>query len=253
MKVGAIHLAGALQVGRVVLAAATAAIGCLLPQADARAADFHQVVIYTDDDPPYVTVDRNYHVSGGSAFLKVRQVLAKLKLSPAMINVVPWARGYDEARLRPGVMIFPVVRTPERMQYLTFVFKIQDAQVYFYRLSTRNDIALHVLDDAKPYSICVVRGDYRAEFLAQSGFAKLDMTSDSTVNVERLIHGRCDLLLSTEAGMQSKLEALRGSRTQVVRSIPLNELDNALYAAFNKDTDPAVINAFREAAADPQH
>ncbi len=252
MKDRSIHIVGILRAAGIALALTTG-IGWPALVPDARAADFHQVVIYTDDDPPYVTVDRDYHVNGGTALVKMRDVLAKLKLPIAMINVVPWARGYNEAKIRPGVMIFPVVRTPERMQFLTFVFKIQDAQVYFYRLSARNDIVLHALDDAKPYSICVVRGDYRAEFLAQRGFAKLDMTSDSTVNVERLIHGRCDLLVSTEAGMQSKLEALHASRAQVVRSIPLSELDNALYAAFNKDTDPAVINAFREAAASPGH
>jgi len=224
------------------------ALGGLVRPRDAQATDFRQLIIYTDDDPPYVTVDRNYHANGGSAYLKVRQILQKLKLSPGLISVVPWARGYDEAKTRPGVLIFPIVRTPERVQILTFVFKIQDAQVYFYHLSARKDIVLRSLDDARRNSICVVRGDYRADYLAQRGFEKLDVTSDSTINVERLLHGRCDLLLSTEAGMTSKLASLRASRQLVTRGIPLSELDNALYAAFNKDTDPAVVAAFREAA-----
>lgn len=224
-----------------------AALGWLALAARCLAAP-PDIRIYTDNDPPYVVADQDNRLSGGLAADKVLRVLQRLGLPPDRISVMPWARAYQEAKSRPGVLIFPIAKTRERLGYLDFTFKILDSDVYFYKLRPRQDIQLHSLADARRYSVCVVLNDYRHEYLISEGFSRLEATSDSTNNVRKFLNGRCDLLPATQIGMESKLQALGASLQQVERGLRLDRLDSALYAAFNKDTPPEIIARFRKAA-----
>ncbi|WP_080962523.1 substrate-binding periplasmic protein [Chromobacterium subtsugae] len=216
----------------------------------ARAAGLDAVRIYTDDDPPYVMVGADGKVAGGTTVEKVTRVMRKLGLPFSALEAVPWARAYQEAKTRPYAMVFPIAKTRERLKYLDFTFKIIDAEVYFYWLKTRSDIQLASLEDAKKHSVCVVRNDYRQEYLESEGFLRLDVAGDTTDNVKKLLSGRCDLIVSTETGMLSKLKALNAERALLTRGMRLDKLDSALYAAFNKGTPPDVIARFRAAAAE---
>ncbi|WP_137937429.1 transporter substrate-binding domain-containing protein [Chitinivorax sp. B] len=206
------------------------------------------VRIYTANDPPYVVVDKQGQLIGGTTVDKMLQVLEELQLSPDIIQSVPWSRALKEARNNPGVMIFPMAKTVERLKYFDFTFKIIDSYVYFYKLKHREDIQLNQLEDARKYSICVVSNDYRQEYLEAEGFTRLDFATDSTLNVKKFIHGRCDLIISTEIGLASKLKSLDQDGTIVKRLLLLDKLDSALYAAFNKTTPPEIIELFRRAA-----
>ncbi|AXE30168.1 hypothetical protein DK842_09775 [Chromobacterium phragmitis] len=222
---------------------------CLRP-AFGLADGLAQVRIYTDDDPPYVMVSPSGQVMGGTTVEKVTRVMRRLGLPFGALQAAPWARAYQEAKTRPYAMVFPIARTRERQKYLDFTFKILDTDVYFYRLAARNDIQPRTLDEARKYRVCVVLNDYRHEFLAEQGFARLEVSPDATLNVKKLAAGRCDLLPSSENGIASKLKALGLERAQVARGIRLDKLDSGLYAAFNRDTPPEVIARFRAAAAE---
>lgn len=58
--------------------------------------DFNKLQIYTENNPPYVTLDANNKISGeiGNQVIKI---LKKLNISTNKINVFPWARAYVEA------------------------------------------------------------------------------------------------------------------------------------------------------------
>ncbi|KJH69181.1 substrate-binding periplasmic protein [Chromobacterium violaceum] len=225
------------------------AAACFYP-AHGMADGLKRVRIYTDDDPPYVMVSPDGQVMGGTTVEKVTRVLRALGLPFSAMQAAPWARAYQQARTQPYAMVFPIARTRERQKYLDFTFKILDADIYFYRLAARADIQPRTLEEARKYSVCVVLDDYRHEFLLEQGFARLEVSPDSTLNVRKLAAGRCDLLPSTESGIAGKLKALGLERGLVARGIRLDKLDSGLYAAFNKDTPPEVIARFRAAAAE---
>ncbi|WP_215796363.1 substrate-binding periplasmic protein [Paludibacterium paludis] len=212
------------------------------------AADLSGVRIYTDNDPPYVIADDKTGIPGGTATRKVLAILVRLKLPASTIRVVPWSRGYNEAKNRPYAMIFPIAKTRERQGFLDFTVKLLDSEVSFYRLRSRTDLSLSSLEDARKHRICVVQDDYRHEYLVGEGFMQLELASDSTLNVKKFIAGRCDLIMSTENGILSKLTSLGKDPSLVEKALPVRNLDSALYAAFNKATPPDVIEAFRHAA-----
>ncbi|NHQ88635.1 transporter substrate-binding domain-containing protein [Iodobacter sp. HSC-16F04] len=208
---------------------------------------FKSLTIYTENDPPYVIVDAK-GVIGGLATKKLNNFLKEIKLTEESIEVRPWVRSYVEALTKPNVMIYPIAKTPERLEKLEYIYKIYDAVVFFYRLSSRKDIIISNINEAKKYSVCAVRADYRAEYLKRSGFPLIDESNDSTMNFKKFIAGRCDLAILTEIGLNAKLEQLKLDSSLVTAVYSLNEIDSNLYIAINKGTDKKVIDALKNAA-----
>lgn len=220
------------------------------------AADFKNLVIYTEDDPPYVTVDAKGKV-GGLTLPTLEKLLKEMNFPKEKIKVEPWARSYIEATSNPNVMIYAIVKTPERLEKLEYIQKLYDVSVYFYQLASRKDIKIKKIEDAKKYSICVVRSDYRQQHLKKLAFPKLEESTDSTKNVQKFMDGACDLAILSETGLYKKLDQLKNDkklnpkkfeRSLVKQAYKINEFDNDLYIAINKGTDPKTISALKEAA-----
>ena len=226
---------------------AVVSAGLLLFSLHSQAAGLGDVRIYTSADPPYVDVDAQNNVVGGTTVDRIFSMLDALQLPHGMVHAVPWSRGYTLATTEAGSMIFPIAKTKARQQYLLYALKLVDIPVYFYTLSSRHDIKLKSLDDARQYSVCAIHDDYRYDYLQEQGFTKIDPADDELTNLKKFLNGRCDLVLSTESGLESKLQKLGAARQLVTQSIQPKGLDSALYAAFNKNTAPGVVQAFRQA------
>ena len=221
----------------------------LLYKLNIYAESIKDIFIYSDEDIPYVTIDNNGQINGGITTEPVYKVLKKLNLPKTKLERVPWARAYHDAISKHNIVIYPIVKTPERLEKLDYLFKLLSSTVYFYKLKTRNDIKISTLNDAKKFNICVQRDDYRAKFLISEGFKFLDEATDSTLNVKKFVEGRCDLIVSTEIGIQNKMKSLKYEFNRVQKLFPLNELDSDLYAAINKETSPEIKEQIKKAAA----
>ncbi len=206
------------------------------------------LTIYTENDPPYVTLDEQGQLEGLTK-PRLERFLQAINYSSKDIKVQPWVRAYKEALSQPNVLIFPIAKTPEREASLTYLYRLYNATVYFYRLTERSDIRINNLQAAKKYRVCAVRGDYRAEFLQQKQFARIDLAADSSLNIKKLLAGRCDLAILTEIGMRSKLAQLNEKYERVSIALPLDELDSNLYIAINSSTHPDVIRQLKKRAA----
>ena len=207
------------------------------------------VRIVTADDPPYVQTE-NGRLSGGLVVTRLYRVLDKLGIPRSRIQVLPWSRALQEARAKPGTLIFPIGRTAEREVLFDFPVKLADYPVYFFKLADGRDLRVGNMDAARLASVCVLANDYRQAFLQGAGFTRLELATDGTQNVNKFINGRCDLIASTEIGLYTKLQALGHSSASVQRLLPLVGLDGSLYAAFAKGTPAGLVEAFRQAAAD---
>ncbi|WP_348946471.1 transporter substrate-binding domain-containing protein [Chitinibacter sp. FCG-7] len=213
-----------------------------------QAADLPELTIYTENDPPYVTVDEQGQV-GGLTKPRLQRFLQSIGYSARDIKVQPWVRAYKEAMSQPNVLIYPIAKTPEREARLTYLYRLYDASVYFYRLSERTDIRVNNLASAKKYRVCAVRGDYRAEYLQSQRFGRIDLAPDSTANLKKFLAGRCDLAILTEIGIHSKLAQLNEKPERVSIAYPLLELDSNLYIAINSSSKPETIKLLKKRAA----
>lgn len=200
------------------------------------AQSINEIIIYSDEDIPYVTIDGDGRINGGTTTEPVFKLLRHLNLSRTKIERVPWARAYNEAISKPNIMIYPIVKTSERLEKLDYLFKLLESKVYFYKLRSRDDIKISNFNDAKKFTVCVQRDDYRAKFLLSKGFKFLDEATSSTLNVKKFLEGRCDLIISTEIGIKNKIEHLKYEFNLVENLISIDELDSDLYLAINKNT-----------------
>ena len=222
----------------------------LLTSAAAVPAQMLQDVrIVTADDPPYVQAE-NGRLQGGLVVARLYRVLDKLGISRSRIQVLPWSRALQEARTRPGTLIFPIGRTAEREVLFDFPVKLANYPVYFFKLADGRELRINSMDTARLASVCVLANDYRQAFLQGAGFTRLELASDGLQNVNKFINGRCDLIAPTEVGLYTKLQALGHGPSSVQRLLPLAGLDGSLYAAFAKGTPIALVEAFRQAAAE---
>lgn len=209
--------------------------------------EFKDLTLYTENDPPYVTVDENGNI-GGLATERLNYFLNAIKFPKENILIQPWARSYKDVLIKKNVMIYPIVKTPERIEKLEFIYKLYNTTAFFYRLSSRKDIVIRNINEAKKYSICVVRADYRDEYLKRRGFTLLDESNDSMINFKKFMAGRCDVAILTKMGLHVKMQNLRLDTSLVTIAYPLSEIDSNLYIAINKGTDQKTIDTLKNAA-----
>ena len=78
------------------------------------------------------------------------------------------------------------------------------------------------------------------EYIILMKFEYIELATNSTLNVKKFIEGRCDLIISTEIGIQNKLKNLKYEFNLIENVFSLKNLDSALYAAINKNTSKEI-------------
>lgn len=207
--------------------------------------NFSDLKIYTENNPPYVTVNEKNEVAG-LVGEKVVKALKKLNIDNEIkIEVVPWARALVEAKKRKNVMIFPFVKTKERLGIFNFAILAYKQSLNFYKLKDAKSVTVKSIDDAKKYTTCVVRNDYRHEHLLASQFTKLEETTQQTQNVQKFLNKRCELIIIAEEGLKAKLKELNSDMSAVEKVLEA-PYDGNIYIAFSPGSDSNIIEAFKE-------
>ncbi|APJ03748.1 substrate-binding periplasmic protein [Silvanigrella aquatica] len=211
-----------------------------------HAQSFDELQIYTENNPPYVTLDSNKKL-GGDIGNQVLKILQKLKINPNRVNVFPWARSYVEAAKGKNTMIFPLVKTKERMKIFQYPILAFKQTFNFYKLKATK-IRINSVEDAKKYSTCVVRHDARHDYLLGYHFKNLEETTEQTTNVQKFLKHRCDLIIETDEGIAAKLKELKADPSIVEVATEAKQFDGNLYIAFHINADPHIVEAFKKAA-----
>lgn len=204
--------------------------------------------IVTEELPPF-NFTKNNEVTGTSTRV-VNLVLKRLDID-AKIQVLPWARAYLIARKKRNVLIFSIGRTQSREKLFKWVGEIAPMKYYFFALSTRKDIKIDTLDDAKKYIMGTVVDGMGEGYLLNNGFVK-EQNLVSTVglksNFEMLLKGRIELWESPEAVAYNFVESLNYPHDIIKKAHYISELSSqGLQMAFSLDTDDAIVERFKRA------
>jgi polar amino acid transport system substrate-binding protein len=148
-----------------------------------------------------------------------------------------------------NVLIFSIGRSHEREHQFKWVGEIVEAKFRFYKLKSRADVNLKKLDDARKYSIGVTNQDITHQFLEHKEFAasKLDLASDSDRNIEKLLVGRMDVILSSISNIDAACEHDRTICDKLEPLMVVDELTTPMYMAFSAATSDAVVKRARKA------
>ncbi|MHA6495306.1 substrate-binding periplasmic protein [Pseudomonas borbori] len=212
-----------------------------------------KIRIVTEELPPYnMTLDGQ--LTGMSTEV-VRAVLEEIDVD-ADIQSMPWARAYDTALNSENVLIYSIIRTPQRENLFKWVGVIAPTNWHLYSLAERT-IQLTDLDQARQYQIATVKEDAGEQYLIANGFAigkNLQSSNKYEHNYEKLKFRRVDLWVSNELNASYLVrQAGEDPAKMLVSALSLPELGgnggSGLNMAFGPKTSNAVVERFRKGLA----
>jgi polar amino acid transport system substrate-binding protein len=198
--------------------------------------------IVTEHLPPFNYLDDGVPKGIGT---EVVQAVLKETDRAAPIQFLPWARSYQMALQTPGTLIYSILRTPEREKKFAWIGKIAPYGVSLYQLVHDNAPDLSSLEDARPLRIGVYFGDAKAEFLQANGFTNLSSVENDRLNLRKLLLKRIDLMIIDDAVINELIELEGVDPSKIRRALPIQELSGYAYMAFQKDTNPKLVEEFR--------
>ena len=185
----------------------------------------------------------------GSAIEIVEMTLARAGLADHKVSIYPWARSYDLALHEPNVLIFMIARTPAREPLFKWAGEFMKMEYHLYRLKERSEVRVRSLDDARGYSVGVVRDDVRQQFLQRKGLSRLVVSSESIDSFRKLLNRQVDLLPLTSSETTSLCRQTGTDCSRLERVLTLNELSTSLYMAYSAATPDATVERTRRAFA----
>ena len=147
-----------------------------------------------------------------------------------------------------NVILFSVVRTPEREPLFYWIGTVCQTKSYLWKLKNRTDIpATTILSDLLPYQVGVVRDWAGDEYLRKHGFTNIQAVSDSRMNILKLFAGRVDLIEDYEESLLYRMSEDNLDTTKVEKVIFNEPISGELYAVFSRQSDPLLVEQFRAA------
>lgn len=182
----------------------------------------------------------------GPATEVVELSLKRAGLSDYQINVYPWARSYDMALKEPNVLIYLIARTPAREPQFKWAGEIMKVQYHFYRLKARNFVVRN-LQDARNFTIGVMRDDVRHQYLKDKGLTRLVISAQQVDNFRKLLNGQVDMVPLPEEDATSLCQETHISCDTLEKIYTLDDMSAGLYMAFSNATPDAVVERTRDA------
>lgn len=182
----------------------------------------------------------------GYAVELVEEIKRKTGLD-AQIEVYPWARAYNIALSEPNVFIFTLVRTDERMDKFKWIDDYYTVTDSFYAKTTRKDIVINSLDDAKKYVTCIPRDDVGEQRLIDAGFDgnSLKKVAFQSQCLGMLYRDRVDLNLFNGVGIRRLAQKFDVDPNNFRKVFVVSKAVMGL--AASKSTNQALIAKVRKA------
>jgi polar amino acid transport system substrate-binding protein len=162
-------------------------------------------------------------------------------------GVYPWARAYDMALQEPNVLIFMIARTPQREDKFKWAGEFMRIDYHLYKLRSQKDIVVRSLQDAKTYTIGVMRDDVRHEYLQAQGFNKLVVSSQNADNFKKLVNGQVQLVPMPERDAMLLCEEAHVDCNSLEKIYLLDAMSTGIYMAYSKSTPDDIVQRTRTA------
>lgn len=205
-----------------------------------------QTIEGVTEESSYVYMDQG-RVAGVASRI-VEAVFKQAGLDDYHLTIYPWARAYDRALREPNVLIYPILRNPERESLFKWVGDLETARPVFFKLREHTNVQVGSLADAKNYVVGVVRDDYREKYLHDQGFTRLVVSANNRENFSRLIHGQVELVPMPERDARKLCaDAQLPFDTLEAADSTMDGLNPEIFMAFSRATDDAVVQRARDA------
>ncbi|WP_207283017.1 ABC transporter substrate-binding protein [Pseudomonas sp. FW300-N2F2] len=169
------------------------------------------------------------------------ETLRNAQLTDYSLSLYPWARAYEKALHEPNVLIFPLDRTPARETLFKWVGEIHRVASRLYKLRDNRDITVSSLEQAKQYSIGVVRNDAKQIYLQQRGFTRLVISANNHDNFQKLLNRQIQLLPMPENTARLMSQDAQVDFASLEEVYILDEQPHRVHLAFSLSTPDEVV------------
>lgn len=208
-------------------------------------ADAQDITVVSSSWTPFV-YEENGEITGVGTEI-VRATLSRAGIR-SEINLYPWKRAMKMAEKKKNVMIYPIIRIKEREPLFIWAVPMFKVKMFLYKLKKRTDIVINSLDDARKYSIGVLREAAMHQMLRGQGFEDRKQLKDADSNdqnVSLLFRGRIDLIAENPMVMAYEAKKL---------DLPVSEAEEVLllfeheaYMAFGRQSSGKSVERIRAA------
>lgn len=190
-----------------------------------------------EDLPPYHYQDKNGHTKG--VLVDVIKAVANKANIAYEVQIYPFARAYKMLKTKPNVVMFSLLKSPNREGHFLWLGNIFHNSAYLVSLNGDNKRLSH-LEQAKGFTVGTIRGYYSETYLRKAGFGEGENLSLS-VNYQNLwrmlFKKRIDFVLTNTLSLTSELNKLGYTVKEVTKVIELKDFPNKLHLAANKAFD----------------
>lgn len=183
----------------------------------------------------------------GPASEVVEASLQRAGLADYRLDLYPWARAYDMALQEPNVLIYLIARTPAREASFKWAGEFMRIDYHLYKLRERKDVVVTRLQDAKNYSIGVMRDDVRQQYLQSQGFTRLVVSAQNSDNFKKLLNRQVELVPLPEQDAALLCEEAHIDISSLEKIHTLDALSMGLYMAYSRATPDAIVERTRAA------
>jgi polar amino acid transport system substrate-binding protein len=160
-----------------------------------------------------------------------------------VVEIVPWSRALMTAQNEASVLLFSVVRIPEREKNYHWIGPIVISETWLYKLASRKDIIIKKREDARAYLVGNVANNSAIPIQESLGI-KIDIAPSDLSNCRKLRHGRVDLVPVDPRGIAAFVAACELTMAQIEKTVLLT--DGELYLALGKNTKTETVSQFMQ-------
>lgn len=153
------------------------------------------LTINTEEYPPFNYLDDQGQIIG-SATLLLRNALRQADIE-AYFRLLPWARAFTEARLRPLHCVYSTTRTREREALFDWVGPLVVNEWAAFSLADRG-LSIATLDELRHLRVGGFREDAVGDYVAAQGINVIRAPSEQE-NIARLKAGLIDVVVTGKA------------------------------------------------------
>jgi polar amino acid transport system substrate-binding protein len=163
------------------------------------------------------------------------------------IEVMPWARAYETAINEPNVLIYSIVHTGARSQLFEWVGEVPSDNIYLWGLKRKFPEVMYTFNSLRYYNTAVIRSSNVEQYLKRHNFEMLTPVSYEDQLLKLLVRERIDLIVGTEETIWKRVENEGVELVSLVKVAELKDLNINVSIAFNKSSDPELVNRYKAA------
>jgi len=203
-----------------------------------------EVLVVTENWPPYNYLNKDGELVGNSTAI-VHQILSDADIT-YKTRVYPWARSFQIAYQKKNTLIYSIYKTKEREnKFHWFCPIIKPTPMHFYKMKDNSSVQFNNIEQAKQFTIGIIRGDWSHSYLLNLGFEEgeqLDLAPEMSINTSKLIAGRINLLVNSELGMRLELKKHNRPFSSVTKLFTIDLTgQNEICMAINKTSSKELI------------